>query len=968
MEVTLTELDSLDTPVLGSLWTIPNNESLGVLIEQTAVDSPLPVDSSVTSTQLISGELPGGLVLVDSRLRGTLEDVAFYTTSSFVIRARAGGRMEDRTIQITVSGPDSPEWQTPAGLLPVGSDPTTLYVLDQDLVNYQLEATDADAVTGQELTFYLSAGELPPGLHITSSGAIQGITDLLKPNIASLESLPYVPNRTYPFTVTVTDGVESVDRDFMIYVVSYDYLLSEIDIDPVTGVGLESVPPIRQPMWLTPSNLGTVRADNYATFPLEIVDYTDGVVDYVQYSLEPVNDDLSLSVLPENTQLDQATGVVHGYIPPQDPITIPHKFTVKAQVITPNTVEINGDLVATNVAMRGDACFYIEDLDPDIQQENIGSLAEDIKKETLGARVQIRDRGYVIAGFPENRVCMEPELDTPPDFVTSRNTTQDSKSFYVGRVGPETRDFYRNSEFRYDSNEYGIGEVYPVIEYRVRKIGYSPNDSDYAAIPDEFHAVDNVMGYLEDGYSELGDRGYPYAVENVTWTTKSSSQMTVIDKIEQMRQNISQACDSPLFFRRINENNLGIVLIANECSRDQSAIQQAIQQVNPDLQLETVIHDDTLDYAFLEDRLLDHVRAQTDLTVVVRKGDVIRNRYLKTGRLFSEEISATRTFDVDTIGEIDSFIQWITPKNLGSIQRQLVSRLRVSAQTSYPNSTIVYELTGGSLPAGMHLTSSGSIVGEPEYSAVGSYSFRVLARETQFPVETVRTFNLEVFAEREFEICDVFIKALPSVEDRDRYDEFVNLELLKDFELYRPLDSAYGLQTSLDILIYSGIQRQRLRDFYTATTTHHRRKRYVLGEFQSATARETPDSEPVYDVVYIPAIDSSDQGESQNLGQYTKSSISNMRREISNIGDDERRALPLWMRSTQNGFQELDYVAAIPVAYLKPGHGEAAAQRLNLLDFKPNQIDYESDRYVIKNPSDYSQEKYVVFNNSPLNL
>ena len=44
-----------------------------------------------------------------------------------------------------------------------------------------------------------------------------------------------------------------------------------------------------------------------------------------------------------------------------------------------------------------------------------------------------------------------------------------------------------------------------------------------------------------------------------------------------------------------------------------------------------------------------------------------------------------------------------------------------------------------------------------------------------------------------------------------------------------------------------------------------------------------------------------------------------MRANIKTIGDEERNYLPLWMRTAQTGFEELDYVTAIPICYCKPG-------------------------------------------------
>ena len=86
---------------------------------------------------------------------------------------------------------------------------------------------------------------------------------------------------------------------------------------------------LRKPQWLTPSDLGFRRANNYVTLFLEVFDpnATQGVLRYV---LENTNDDGSLSQLPPGTVLDTKSGEVIGRVPYQPTVTKEYKFTVSA--------------------------------------------------------------------------------------------------------------------------------------------------------------------------------------------------------------------------------------------------------------------------------------------------------------------------------------------------------------------------------------------------------------------------------------------------------------------------------------------------------------------------------------------------------------------------------------------------------------------------------------------------------------
>ncbi len=323
-----------------NIWTVNTNHNLGSLQERTAVSIGLPIqqfpenyDSTSLNFRVISGQLPPGLKISGDRITGTAFEVPRDTEYKFVIRASYNGDISDRTFFITVTGADLPNWSTPAGSLPIGTN-DAYYILDSSYIDFQLSVVDTDTATGQQLKYFIptGGGELPPGLILTETGRIVGwIQPLLAPPFIagngrfdkqlydvygydyglrpnngydsyvfdtlffdySTESLPPKKlNRNYEFTVIVTDGDSYTARQFRIFVVGDDFFRADNTvITSGNGTFTADITYARAPIWTTPANLGIVRANNYKTFKLDI--YEALAVGPVVYNLESVNPDVS---------------------------------------------------------------------------------------------------------------------------------------------------------------------------------------------------------------------------------------------------------------------------------------------------------------------------------------------------------------------------------------------------------------------------------------------------------------------------------------------------------------------------------------------------------------------------------------------------------------------------------------------------------------------------------------------------
>jgi hypothetical protein len=355
-------------------WITPAG-SLGLLTERISIDISLQATTNLTSTitySLIAGSLPRGLKLINGAIKGSPTEVKVYTESRFVIRASDGADIEDRTFNLAVDGSDRPVWLTQEGFLNVG-EAEAYFVLDNAPVNFQLEARDPDLIAGGTLEYYLmpNGGVLPPGLSLSKSGLISGFTDPIFAVEYTLETtggydtapldvfpIDFVearsngydtfvfdsftfdynePSRTprrlsriYNFIVAVTDGVYTETRLFKIYVVTEEFLQADNSLIQVdTNIFQADASSDRVPIWITDSNLGRFRANNYVTIFLDVYD-PPTLSGTITYFLLLTNPDNTPSQLPPGMALDTSTGDIAGSVPYQARISRDYKFTIRA--------------------------------------------------------------------------------------------------------------------------------------------------------------------------------------------------------------------------------------------------------------------------------------------------------------------------------------------------------------------------------------------------------------------------------------------------------------------------------------------------------------------------------------------------------------------------------------------------------------------------------------------------------------
>jgi hypothetical protein len=323
-------------------------------------------DSTAITYSVIAGSLPSGMrVTTDGLLTGTPAEVAKRTLYTFVVRATAGTAITDRTFSLDVQGADVPTFTTASGQLQL-DDSTRVglyWVIDGSSISFQMQATDTDTRAGQQLTYEIVQGSLPPGVTMSKTGLISGIVELTEDqrygdrggydnDLAAYDDEVFDRtvttksiSKNFDFIVRVSDGTSFTDQNNSIFVYSADFWRvsnSEITIDQTE---IQSTPLTmdlsanRRPVFRTGSDLGTFRHDNQVAIKIDVEDF------------DPLQGDLEYSIqsgaLPTGVSIDVTSGELHGQLGRQSSVEVDYNFTVRANRVVSTGVNVFTDQAFT---------------------------------------------------------------------------------------------------------------------------------------------------------------------------------------------------------------------------------------------------------------------------------------------------------------------------------------------------------------------------------------------------------------------------------------------------------------------------------------------------------------------------------------------------------------------------------------------------------------------------------------------
>jgi hypothetical protein len=861
-----------------ALWNAGSGTTLATVIERTTTNLNLPIANGANPTiTLISGTLPPGLRLVGTTLVGTPFEVERDKTFEFVLRAVENSTLEDRTFKVIVTGPDSPTWQTPAGTLPIGTN-QAYYVLDNSLVDFQLLATDPDLPAGDTIDYYIAENEgiLPPGLSMDITGRITGIVEpLLSLELArgdggydtagyagdlfdfgikstngyssyyyDIQDYDYsVPtrapkklNRYYPFTVTASDGDNVVKRDFIIYLVGDDYLRSDNSIMQAgTGVFTADNTYLRNPVWLTPTDLGFRRANNYVTLYLDVIQ-NDTLAGDVYYSLEQFNLDGTASELPPGLSLDRLTGEIVGRIPYQPAITEEYNFTIKAE-------RFEGDLGSAEIfgtfyedTLLGNDNFKIYNLDT--------SLADGVDdlNELRGRTLRLGGRSYQVVNVDTadsddyDVIYLDRTLSPEISLVLSQTASSGQNYFFVQRLTDAQKEKHIGRELKFsDTESYGITDIYPYIEYRAEetvgtnlyvnpdaieiKVNEVYEVGEYAAYNGSIYQLNTgdtidsvvttshtIVAQVDGGGATVLDaQGNPVPnFESAKWTlidtditslSQTLNKTILKQKLERLFPRSDAFVTNPVVGSLTRNDIWSIRIPATANSRNKATYIDTLI-LNSNTTVKVTEHRDNEDI----------IKLGTNLSRILVLGRNIGIALFKN-EFFSIDVTVAevdevvdlpfskKQFSVRIIGEIDSTIQWITPADLGTIQANFTSTLSVQATTTVPDTALIYTIKSGKLPNGLRLNLDGQIIGKPrqfpEDDQLGLTTFdqQLTSFDGTFPTDTTfdRQYKFTIEARDRFGLSAIeqeFTLNVSAIDDTQYSNLYVKPFLKPDQRSY----------------------------------------------------------------------------------------------------------------------------------------------------------------------------------------
>jgi hypothetical protein len=365
-------------------------------------------------------------------------------------------------------------------------------------------------------------------------------------------------------------------------------------------------------------------------------------------------------------------------------------------------------------------------------------------------------------------------------------------------------------------------------------------------------------------------------------------------------------------------------------------------------------------------------------------------------------ISNGYQFRIAIVGPVDTDVVWITPANLGTIENGSVSILNIRAENvagkqllyrlkpgGYPiNDSVVYN----KLPQGLSLLPSGNIAGRVSFNTFAldggtttfdnqlratltrepttfdlTCTFTVEAYSVDGLISVFKTFTVKVTRTYNEPYNNLYIKAMPPIEDRALIDQLIeNSDIFKPDYVYRPDDENFGVANSVIYWHAYGLTAATYADYVSSVAINHYNKNLILGQIETGQALDN-NGNVIYEVVYSRIIDNlvNDQGESVSkqvtlpfpVDYYQDStlidtvypnSLINMRDQVLDTVGKISEILPRWMLSKQQNGRVLGFTPAWVICYCQPGRSKEIAYNIQQqFGNQLNRVDFEVDRYEL---------------------
>jgi len=366
-------------------------------------------------------------------------------------------------------------------------------------------------------------------------------------------------------------------------------------------------------------------------------------------------------------------------------------------------------------------------------------------------------------------------------------------------------------------------------------------------------------------------------------------------------------------------------------------------------------------------------------------------------------ISNPYDYSLTVTGPLNSEVVWLTSSNLGTIDNGSTSTFYVEA-VNVSGLVLQYQLVSGSdsnLPQGLELLTSGEIAGRVSFNTFAldggtttfdvsnnplynivinpatsttettfdlSHTFTVNAFSVNGVVNANKTFTITVVRRFNQPFDNLYIQAMPPLNDRDFLNLFLqNITIFPPELIYRYNDPNFGVAKNVVYYHAYGLTADTLDAYVASLNLNHYWKNLVLGSIKTAQALDDAGN-IIYEIVYSDIIDDlvNNQGQSVNkevtlpyqlnkpnnekITTVYPNSLSNMRNQVIDVIGQISNVLPRWMLSKQSNGQVLGFTPAWVIAYCKPGEsGQIAYNIQTTIGNALNLVDYQVDRYELDN-------------------
>ena len=377
------------------------------------------------------------------------------------------------------------------------------------------------------------------------------------------------------------------------------------------------------------------------------------------------------------------------------------------------------------------------------------------------------------------------------------------------------------------------------------------------------------------------------------------------------------------------------------------------------------------------------------------------NFFVRVAKTFEPEvISNAYQFQINIVGPVDTDVTWLTDSDLGTIDNGSTSTLAIRAINT-AGRELLYRLKPGSypvtntavynkLPQGLSLLPSGNIAGRVSFNTFAldggtttfdnelnpdltrdpttfdlTCTFTVEAYSTDGLISVFKTFTVVVNREYNEPYDNLYIKAMPPLEDRALIDQLIqNSDIFKPDYIYRADDDNFGVAKSVVYWHAYGLTAASYIDYINSLAINHYWKNLTLGQIETARALDD-NGNVLYEVVYSRIIDNLVNNQGQSISKELTlpypvnngptltttvypNSLINMRDQVIDSVGKVSEILPRWMFSKQEDGRVLGFVPVWVIAYTKPGRSKEIAYNINQqFGDQLNRVDYEVDRYEL---------------------